>query len=34
MTLNFVGWNVVLDSDNADKLSVFYENLLGWMSQS
>ena len=30
MALNLVGWNVVLDADNADKLSVFYENLLGW----
>lgn len=30
MALNLVGWNVVLDSDNADELSVFYEKLLGW----
>lgn len=30
MALNLVGWNVVLDSDNADKLSAFYERLLGW----
>jgi len=30
MALNLVGWNVVLDSDNADKLSSFYEKLLGW----
>lgn len=30
MALNLVGWNVVLDSDNADKLSAFYEKLLGW----
>lgn len=29
MALNLVDWNVVLDSDNADKLSKFYENLLG-----
>lgn len=29
MPLNLVGWNVVLDSDNADELSVFYEKLLG-----
>ena len=30
MALNLVGWNVVLDSGNADELSVFYEKLLGW----
>ena len=30
MALNLVGWNVVLDSDNADELSEFYERLLGW----
>lgn len=30
MGLNLVGWNVVLDSNNADKLSAFYEKLLGW----
>lgn len=30
MALNLVGWNVVLDSDNADELSAFYERLLGW----
>lgn len=30
MALNLVGWNTVLDSDNADELSVFYEKLLGW----
>lgn len=30
MALNLVGWNVVLDSDNADELSAFYEKLLGW----
>lgn len=30
MALNLVGWNVVLDSNKADKLSVFYERLLGW----
>lgn len=30
MALNLVGWNIVLDSDNADDLSVFYERLLGW----
>lgn len=30
MSLNLVGWNVVLDSDNADQLSIFYEKLLGW----
>lgn len=30
MGLNLVGWNVVLDSDHADKLSAFYEKLLGW----
>ncbi len=30
MSLKLVGWNVVLDSDNADELSVFYEKLLGW----
>ena len=30
MALNLVGWNVVLDSDNAEELSAFYERLLGW----
>ena len=30
MALDLVGWNVVLDSDNADELSSFYESLLGW----
>ena len=30
MSLNLVGWNVVLDSDNANELSSFYERLLGW----
>ncbi len=30
MALNLVGWNVVLDSGNADELSAFYEKLLGW----
>lgn len=30
MAFNLMGWNVVLDSDNADKLSAFYEKLLGW----
>lgn len=30
MALNLVGWNVVLDSGNADELSAFYERLLGW----
>lgn len=30
MSLNLVGWNVVLDSDNAVELSEFYEKLLGW----
>lgn len=30
MALHLVGWNVVLDSDNADELSAFYERLLGW----
>lgn len=30
MALNLIGWNVVLDSDHADKLSAFYEKLLGW----
>lgn len=30
MPLNLVGWNVVLDSDNANDLSLFYEKLLGW----
>lgn len=30
MALNLRGWNVVLDSDNADKLSRFYEKLLDW----
>ena len=30
MALNLVGWNTVLDSDNADELSAFYEKLLGW----
>ena len=30
MALNIVGWNVVLDSDNAYELSEFYERLLGW----
>lgn len=30
MALELVGWNVVLDSENADELSAFYEQLLGW----
>lgn len=30
MGLNLLGWNVVLDSNDADKLSTFYEKLLGW----
>lgn len=30
MALDLVGWNVVLDSDNVDALSAFYEKLLGW----
>ena len=30
MSLNLVGWNVVLDSDDANELSIFYEKLLGW----
>lgn len=30
MSLNLVGWNVVLDTDNAVELSEFYEKLLGW----
>ena len=30
MALNLVGWNVVLDSNNADELPAFYERLLGW----
>lgn len=30
MGLDLVGWNVVLDSNHADKLSAFYEKLLGW----
>lgn len=30
MSLNLVGWNVVLDAGNADELSAFYEKLLGW----
>ena len=30
MALNLVGWNVVLDSDKMDELSMFYEKLLGW----
>lgn len=30
MALNLVGWNVVLDSGNAEELSAFYERLLGW----
>lgn len=30
MALNLVGWNVVVDSSNADELSAFYEKLLGW----
>lgn len=30
LSLNLVGWNVVLDSDNANDLSLFYEKLLGW----
>lgn len=30
MALDLVGWNVVLDSNDADKLSAFYESLLGW----
>ena len=29
MALQLVGWNVVLDADNADELSAFYERLLG-----
>lgn len=30
MALALGGWCVVLDSDNADALSAFYERLLGW----
>lgn len=30
MGLDLGGWCVVLDSDNADELSAFYERLLGW----
>ena len=30
MALHLAGWNVVLDSDKADELAVFYEKLLGW----
>jgi hypothetical protein len=30
MALDLGGWCVVLDSDNADELSMFYERLLGW----
>ncbi len=30
MALNLKGWNVVLDSSNAEELSSFYEKLLGW----
>lgn len=30
MSLNLVGWNVVLDSNHAEELSQFYEKLLGW----
>ena len=30
MALNLAGWCVVLDSDNADELSAFYEKLLDW----
>lgn len=30
MALELVGWNVVLDSDDAEGLSLFYERLLGW----
>ena len=30
MSLNLVGWNVVLDSNHANELSIFYEKLLGW----
>ena len=30
MALDLVGWNVVLDTDDADGLSAFYEKLLGW----
>lgn len=30
MSLKLVGWNVVLDSDNASELSIFYEKMLGW----
>lgn len=30
MALKLGGWCAVLDSDNAEKLSAFYEKLLGW----
>ncbi len=30
VSIKLVGWNVVLDSDDADGLSAFYEKLLGW----
>ena len=30
MALDLAGWCVVLDSDNVDELSAFYEKLLGW----
>lgn len=30
MALDLGGWCVVLDSDDADGLSAFYERLLGW----
>lgn len=30
MALELLGMAVVLDSDHADELSVFYEKLLGW----
>ena len=30
MSLKLVGWNTVIDSNDADGLSRFYEKLLGW----
>ena len=30
MALDLGAWCVILDSDNADALSAFYEKLLGW----
>lgn len=34
MALKLVGWNAVLDCDNMDELSAFYEKLLGWTRSS